>query len=344
MKTIKKRVEDEIIAGNIGSNRECPYHPAHFKGQNCSFCYCPFYPCEDERNGHYIRGTKIGDIWSCEDCLFIHRDRTVEYALPIIRERKIAAGDHEGMMEVFRESMDACWKRGKAVMVVGATSDAGKSMTVAALGRILLRRGYLCAPFKSQNMSLNSRVTAKGEEIAMVQMLQAQAMGLTIPNYHMNPILLKPKGNTVSQVVVEGKPFGDYDVPSYYNEFVPGPGREIVRRNIDFLKDHYDFILMEGAGSPAEINIYDKDIANMRAAEIADADCILVVNVEWGGSFAYAIGTVELMPPEDRKRIKGIIFNNVRGDPSRMKDGADELSKRCGIPVIGIIPHAEVEL
>ena len=344
MKTIKKRVEDELAAGNIRSNRECPYHPSHFKGQNCTFCYCPFYPCEDERNGHYIRGTKIGDIWSCEDCLFIHRDRTVEYALPRILERGIAPGDHEGMMEVFRESMDACWKRGKAVMVVGATSDAGKSMTVAALGRILLRRGYLCAPFKSQNMSLNSRVTAKGEEIAMVQMLQAQAMGLTIPNYHMNPILLKPKGNTVSQVVVEGKPFGDYDVPSYYNDFVPGPGREIVRRNIDFLKDHYDFILMEGAGSPAEINIYDKDIANMRAAEIADADCILVVNVEWGGSFAYAIGTVELMPPEDRKSIKGIILNNVRGDPSRMKDGADELSKRCGIPVIGIIPHAEVEL
>lgn len=344
MKTIKKRVEDELIAGNIHSNRECPYHPSHFKGQNCTFCYCPFYPCEDERNGHYIRGTKIGDIWSCEDCLFIHRDRTVEYALPRILEKGIAPGDHEGMMEVFRESMDACWKRGKAIMVVGATSDAGKSMTVAALGRILFRRGYLCAPFKSQNMSLNSRVTAKGDEIAMVQMLQAQAMGLTIPNFHMNPILLKPKGNTVSQVVVEGKPFGDYDVPSYYNDFVPGPGKEIVKRNIDFLKDHYDFILMEGAGSPAEINIYDKDIANMRAAEIADADCILVVNVEWGGSFAYAIGTVELMPPEDRKRIKGIILNNVRGEPSRMKEGADELSRRCGIPVIGIIPHADVEL
>ncbi len=344
MKTIKKRVEDELAAGNIGSNYQCPYHPAHFKGQNCTFCYCPFYPCEDERNGHFIRNTKIGDIWSCEDCLFIHRDRTVEYALPRILDRKIEPGDHEGMMEVFRETMDACWKRGKAVMVVGATSDAGKSMTVAALGRILLRKGYLCAPFKSQNMSLNSRVTSKGHEIAMVQMLQAQAMGLTIPDFHMNPILLKPKGNTVSQVVVEGAPYGDYDVPSYYNDFVPGPGKEIVKRNVDFLKDKFDFVLMEGAGSPAEINIYEKDIANMRAAEIADADCILVVNVEWGGSFAYAIGTVELLPPEDRKRVKGIILNNVRGDPSKMRAGADELERRCGIPVIGIIPHAEVQL
>ena len=344
MRLIKKKVTEEFAAGDIGSNHSCDYHPCHFKGQNCSLCYCPFYPCHDGRLGNLIHSEKAGDIWSCEDCLIIHRDPFVSYVLDAVKKEDLTVEDTERLSSLFKEAMDLHWKRGKAVMVVGATSDAGKSLTVAALGRIMLRRGYLCAPFKSQNMSLNSRVTPKGDEIAMVQLLQAQAMGLVIPNYHMNPILLKPKGNTVSQVVVEGKPYGDYDVPSYYNDFVPGPGMEIVKRNMDYLKDRYDFVIMEGAGSPAEINIYDRDIANMRAAEIADADCILVVNVEWGGSFAYAIGTVELMPPEDRRRIKGIILNNVRGDPSRMKDGAEELSRRCGIPVIGIIPHADIQL
>ncbi|MCQ2084578.1 MAG: cobyric acid synthase [archaeon] len=344
MKCIKKKVAEELEAGNIRMNHSCPYHPSHFVGQNCTFCYCPFYPCEDPRFGHFIETGRPDKVWSCEECLFIHRHFLVEFALPKIKERRLQPDDHEGMMEIFHEAVEKLWRPGKAIMVVGATSDAGKSMTVAALGRIMLRKGYLCAPFKSQNMSLNSRVTAKGHEIAMVQMLQAQAMGLTTPDYHMNPILLKPKGNTESQVMVEGKPFGDYDVPGYYNDFVPGPGKEIVKRNVDYLKNRYDYVIMEGAGSPAEINIYDKDIANMRAAELADADCILVVNVEWGGSFAYAIGTVELLPPEDRKRIKGIILNNVRGDPEKMREGADELARRCGLPVMGIIPHADVQL
>ncbi|MCQ2079487.1 MAG: cobyric acid synthase [archaeon] len=343
MKNIKKKVEDEIAGGNIHCNSSCAYNPCHFKGQNCTFCYCPFYPCHDERLGYEVPSEKLGSVWSCEDCLLIHRDFFVEDVMGTIEKEGLKAGDPR-MREVFEDAVGRLWRPGKAVMVVGATSDAGKSMTVAALGRIMLRRGYLCAPFKSQNMSLNSRVTSKGHEIAMVQMLQAQAMGLTIPDFHMNPILLKPKGNTMSQVVVEGKPFGDYDVPGYYNDFVPGPGRDIVRRNIEFLKNRFDYVIMEGAGSPAEINIYDRDIANMRAAEIADADCILVVNVEWGGAFAYAIGTVELLPTEDRARIKGIILNNVRGDPEKMRSGAEELERRCGIPVIGIVPHVDVQL
>jgi adenosylcobyric acid synthase len=178
----------------------------------------------------------------------------------------------------------------------------------------------------------------------MIQTLQATAAGLKNPDHHMNPILLKPKKDTVSQVIVCGKPYADYDVESYYGEFVPGPGREIVRENIEFLKDRYDFVIMEGAGSPAEINIYDVDIANMGAAKIADADVILVVNVEWGGSYAYALGTVELIPPEDRKRIKGIILNNVRGNPASMRPGADTLERMLGIPVLGIVPHADVVL
>lgn len=344
MKNIKAKVAQEIEAGDIGQNLSCPYHPCHFRGQNCSFCYCPFYPCNDGRLGYSVRGHRGDDVWSCEDCLFIHRDFLVKDVMDAIKKEGLTADDTERLGQLFREATDRLWRPGKAVMVLGATSDAGKSVTVAALGRILMRKGYLCAPFKSQNMSLNSRVTPKGDEIAMAQMLQAQAMGLTIPNCHMNPILLKPKGDTTSQVIVEGKPYGDYGVTDYYEKFVPGPGLEIVRRNVGFLKDRYDIVLMEGAGSPAEINIYDRDIANMRAAEMADAVCILVVNVEWGGSFAYAVGTVELIPPEDRKRIKGIILNNVRGDPEKMRSGADELEKRCGIPVIGIIPHADVDL
>ncbi len=343
MKSINAKVAAEIERGDIGSDKTCSYNPCHFKGQNCTFCYCPFYPCEDSRFGNMIEG-KHGNVWSCEECLFIHRNELVKDVMATIKKENLTVDDHERLQEIFKDATERIWRPGKAIMVVGATSDAGKSITVAALGRIMLRRGYLCAPFKSQNMSLNSKVTPKGEEISMIQYLQSQAMGLKNPNCHMNPILLKPKGNTESQAIVEGKPFGDYDVISYYNDFVPGPGVEIVKRNVEFLKNRYDLVIMEGAGSPAEINIYDKDIANMRAAEIADANCFLVVNVEWGGSFAYAIGTVELIPPKDRARIKGIILNNVRGDPEKLRPGAIELEKRCGIPVIGIIPHAEIQL
>jgi adenosylcobyric acid synthase len=193
-------------------------------------------------------------------------------------------------------------------------------------------------------MSLNSKVTRRGYEIAMIQTLQSKAAGLKNPDEHMNPILLKPKGDTISQVTVEGELHGDYNVEKYYGEFVPGLGVEIVKRNIEFLKKRYDFVVMEGAGSPAEINIYDRDIANIGAAKIADASCILVVNVEWGGSFAYAVGTVKLIPEEDRKRIKGIILNNIRGDIFRMEPGAKELEKILDIPVIGLIPHIKLEL
>ncbi|MCQ2070071.1 MAG: cobyric acid synthase [archaeon] len=344
MKNIVKVVRDEIAAGNVGCKTDCPYNPCHFSGQNCTFCYCPYYPCNDERLGKFVEGRRGQKIWSCEDCLLIHRDFFVEHTVSKIKELGLEAGDPRFLTEVFPEAVEKFWHRGKAVMVVGATSDAGKSITVAAIGRILKRMGYLCAPFKSQNMSLNSRVTSDGAEIAMVQVLQAQAMGLKNADAHMNPILLKPMGNTRSQVVVEGKPFADYEVGGYYDEFVPGPGKEIVKRNVDFLLNHYDYVIMEGAGSPAEINIYDKDIANMRAAEIADADVILVVNVEWGGAFAYAVGTVELMPEEDRRRIKGIILNNVRGDVNLMRPGADRMEEILGIPVIGIIPHLDVRL
>ncbi len=344
MKIIGKKVNEEIERGYLGPNLECDYHPSHFTGQDCTFCYCPFYPCGDGDLGWELDGKRGRKVWNCSDCLFIHRPEVASHIMSEIKRMGITDYSDVRLRGVFEETKKNYWHMGKALMVVGATSDAGKSITVAALCRVLHRKGYLVAPFKSQNMSLNSKVTRGGAEIAMIQTLQAQAAGLTNPDAHMNPILLKPKGDDISQVIVCGKPFADYRVKEYYSEFVPGPGIEIVREHVDFMRKRYDFVIMEGAGSPAEINIYDKDIANMKAAEIADASVILVVNVEWGGAYAYALGTVELIPEKDRKRIKGIILNNVRGDPEKMRSGADKLSEMVGIPVIGIIPHVDVAL
>ncbi len=344
MRCIRKKVEEEVERGRIGPNLECPYYPSHFAGQDCTFCFCPFYPCEDTQLSKFIVSKRGRDVWDCSDCLFIHRNEVTKFVMDSIREQGIDNCDDEAMGEILEEAKRRFWRRGKAFMVLGATSDAGKSVTVAAICRLLHRKGLIVSPFKSQNMSLNSRVTRKGSEIAMIQVLQAQAAGLKNTDHHMNPILMKPKGDMVSEVIVHGKHFADYDVPSYYNDFVTGPGKDAVKESMDFLLDRYDVVVMEGAGSPAEINIYDSDIANMKAAEIADANCILVVNAEWGGAFAYALGTIELIPEKDRARIKGIIINNVRGDPGKMRSGADELEDMLGIPVLGIIPHADVRL
>ena len=229
-------------------------------------------------------------------------------------------------------------RRGKALMVLGTTSDAGKSVVTMAVCRILGDMGYSVCPFKSQNMSLNAKPTSGGHEISMIQELQCIAARVE-PTFRVNPILLKPTSDMKSQVVVEGKVFGTYDVDSYYSDFIPNHSFDIVRENLDALLSQYDYVVMEGAGSPAEINLYDKDIANMRAAEIADADCILVTNVAWGGSFAYLLGTVMLMPESDRKRIKAIVYNNLRGSSDSMYRGARELERISGIPVLGIIPH-----
>ena len=345
MKSIKSKVEAELMAGNIGSNLSCPYHPSHYKGQNCSFCYCPFYPCNDPDLGRLLPSKRTGnEILDCSQCLFCHSNKVVEYSFKRFQELGITKADDPRIMDVKEEAKKLFYKKGRSIMILGATSDAGKSVTAAAICRILNRMGYSVSPFKSQNMSLNSKVTRAGHEISMIQDLQCKAAGIYNPTSHVNPILLKPKGDKISQVIVEGVPFGDYDVEDYYENFIPNHAFEIVRRNIDFLRYRYDYVVMEGAGSPMEINIYDKDIANMRAAELADADCILVINMEWGGSFAYAVGTVELMPPEDRKRIKGIILNNIRGNTASIKPGAKELEKVLGIPVLGIIPHLDVDL
>ncbi len=344
MDCIRKKVNEELTAGWIGSNRACDYYPCHFWGQDCTFCYCPFYPCEDEDLGEAIVGRRGQRIWNCSDCLFIHRTPVIKFVLSEVERLGIREAGDPRFVDILKDAKARLYRPGRALMVVGATSDAGKSMTVTAICRILHRRGFLVAPFKSQNMSLNSKVTRTGSEIAMIQTLQAKAAGLKNPDCHMNPILLKPKGDTTSQVMVSGKPYADYGVRTYYREFVPGPGREIVRENVNFLKGRYDFVVMEGAGSPAEINIYDRDIANMGAAAIADANVVLVVNMEWGGSFAYALGTIELIPEEDRRRIRGVIFNNLRGRIDSIKSTIPEFERMAKVPVIGVIPHADVVL
>jgi adenosylcobyric acid synthase len=341
---ITKKVREEIERGWIGPDGSCPYHPCHFSGQDCTFCYCPFYPCLDEDLGQTLKSKRGSDIWDCSYCLFIHRQEVGKFVMSEIKDREITEPKDPRMKDILKEAKARYHKKGRSLMVLGATSDAGKSIAVAAICRILHKRGFLVAPFKSQNMSLNSKVTRRGFEIAMIQTIQSKAAGLKNPDQYMNPILLKPKGDTVSQVTVEGKPYGDYNVKDYYEKFVPGPGAGIVRRNAEFLKGRYDFVVMEGAGSPAEINIYDRDIANIGAAKIAGAPCILIVNVEWGGAFAYAAGTVKLIPEEDRGLIKGIILNNIRGDISRMATGAKELERILGIPVIGMIPHIDLQL
>lgn len=234
-------------------------------------------------------------------------------------------------------------KNGKALMVLGATSDAGKSVAVLAICRMLRDRGFSVSPFKSQNMSLNAMPTAEGHEISMIQTLQCMAAGVE-PTHHVNPILLKPIGDMRSQVVVEGRVFGVYDVDGYYNEFIPEHSMHILKRNINHLLAHNDYVIMEGAGSPAEVNIYDKDVANMGAVKVADADCILVVNMEWGGSFAYVLGTIMLIPEDDRSRIKAILYNNYHGDRAVIQSGIDLIEGMTGIPCLGVMPHIEHRL
>jgi adenosylcobyric acid synthase len=160
----------------------------------------------------------------------------------------------------------------------------------------------------------------------------------------MNPILLKPKGDSVSQVIVEGRPYGDMDVQQYYGEFTDTEGVEIVRRNLDLLSRTADFVIIEGAGSPAEINMSEHDIVNMRTAEIAQASCVLVVNIEWGGAFAYMYGTLMLLPEAQRKMFGGIIVTNMHGSADSLSEGFAEIERLTGVPVLGVVPHIELDL
>ena len=230
-------------------------------------------------------------------------------------------------------------KKTKCIMVQGTSSNAGKSVTVTALCRIFSKRGYKVAPFKSQNMSLNSYTTTENAEIAMAQVLQAEAAGVE-PSYNMNPILLKPKEDFISQVIVHGRPAGDMNFYNYQNNF-RDEALKAIKSSLEALKREYDIIVMEGAGSPAEINMLDKDLANMQIARIADADVILVADIDRGGVFASIAGTFSLLPEEDRKRIKGIIINKFRGNLDILIPGIRQIEEIVGVPVLGVLPYDE---
>lgn len=223
------------------------------------------------------------------------------------------------------------------LMIQGTSSDVGKSILTAALCRIFVQDGLRVAPFKSQNMSLNSYVTPDGKEIGRAQGVQADACRIPATT-DMNPILLKPKGDMTSQVVVHGKPHLDMDAKAYRESYLP-LAEGIVKKSLARLRQNTDLVLLEGAGSPAEINLKDRDIVNMRMAEWADAPVLLVADIDRGGVFASIIGTLEILTPEERDRVKGFIINKFRGDVSLLRPGIDWLEQKTGKPVLGVVPY-----
>lgn len=228
-----------------------------------------------------------------------------------------------------------------SIMVQGTCSSAGKSFIAAALCRILAEDGYKVFPFKSQNMSLNSYVTKEGLEMGRAQVLQAQAAGVE-PSVLMNPILLKPTSDRKSQIILKGKPLEDMDASEYYTH------KKELKRMIEEIysevERNNDVVVIEGAGSPAEINLRGEDFVNMGMAEIADAPVLLVGDIDKGGVFASIYGTIMLLEENERKRVKGVIINKFRGDKAILQSGLDMLEKLINIPVVGVIPYLHVKL
>lgn len=230
------------------------------------------------------------------------------------------------------------------IMLTGTGSDVGKSVLAAALCRIFKQDGYQPAPFKAQNMALNSYATPEGLEIGRAQAVQAEAAGIPC-HTDMNPLLLKPQSNHTSQVVLHGKPIGNRDAYDFWKP-TPNPSQEEGGLNFrkevcaafDRLASKYDPIVMEGAGSIAEINLKDRDLVNMSMARHANADVILVGDIDRGGVFASVYGSIMLQTPEDRKLIKGIIINKFRGDMRLFDEGRRMLEDICSVPVLGVVP------
>lgn len=226
----------------------------------------------------------------------------------------------------------------RPVMLAGTGSDVGKSIIATALCRIFLQDGYSPAPFKAQNMALNSFATPQGFEIGRAQAVQAEAAGIAC-HTDMNPLLLKPSSDHTSQVVLNGKPIGNRNAYDYFRKEGREELREQVNAAFDRLAQRYNPIVMEGAGSISEINLRETDLVNMPMARHADANVILVADIDRGGVFASAYGSVMLQTPEDRKRIKGIIVNKFRGDLRLFEEGVRIMEEICGIPVIGVVPY-----
>lgn len=224
-------------------------------------------------------------------------------------------------------------------MVVGTTSHAGKSFITTALCRILYRKGWRVSPFKGQNMALNAYVTKTGGEIGYAQAVQAWSAKIT-PRVEMNPILLKPQGNMTSQVILKGKLSGITHAKEYYEKYY-NMGWQLVQECLDNLSQEFDLLICEGAGSPVEINLKHRDLTNMKVATYLKANTILVADIDRGGVFAHIIGTLELLEPEERALIKGIIINKFRGDKSLLDSGISWLENRTNIPVLGVLPMIE---
>ena len=223
----------------------------------------------------------------------------------------------------------------RALMIQGTSSDSGKSTLVGALCRIAARAGIRVAPFKPQNMSLNSAVTVDGGEIGRAQAWQALAAGVD-PHTDMNPVLLKPNSDIGAQVIVHGRARGNLDARAYH-AYKP-IAMQAVLESFDRLRAAYDLVLVEGAGSPAEINLRDGDIANMGFAEAADCPVIIVADIDRGGVFAQIIGTLACLSEAERARVKGVIVNKFRGDPALLQPGIDWVEARTGKPVLGVVP------
>jgi adenosylcobyric acid synthase len=222
-------------------------------------------------------------------------------------------------------------------MILGTASHVGKSIFTAGLGRVFVDEGYRVAPFKAQNMSLNSAATPDGGEIGRAQALQAEACHV-IPRVEMNPVLLKPSTDTGAQVILLGKIWGQVTAWDYHTRRVEQLFPEVLDAYKRLAKD-YDLILLEGAGSPAEINLRQHDIVNMRMAHAADAACLLVGDIDRGGVFASLLGTLELLEPEDRACIRGFMINKFRGDESLLRPGVTAMECRLNLPCLGIVPY-----
>lgn len=222
------------------------------------------------------------------------------------------------------------------IMIQGTASSVGKSLVTAALCRIFKQDGYSVCPYKSQNMSLNSYITLDGKEMGRAQVLQAYAAGLE-PEAFMNPILLKPSSDTKCQVIVNGKVYGNSNAKEYHN--LKAEFKDMLKEQFLELEKKFDIIVMEGAGSPAEINLRDNDIVNMGMAELVDAPVLLVGDIDKGGVFASLAGTMLLLTPEEKKRVKGTIINKFRGDIALLQPGIDMITDIIEIPCLGVVPY-----
>ena len=231
-------------------------------------------------------------------------------------------------------------KSTKHLLILGTASHVGKSAVVTALCRILSEE-WRVVPFKAQNMSLNSWITKDGKEIGIAQAIQAKAAGIE-PTVDMNPVLLKPKGDRLSQVIILGEPYADKEAGEYYGSIEKM--HDVLRGALERLENEYDIIVMEGAGGAAEINLYERDIVNIGTARLTSAPIIIVGDIERGGVFASLYGTIELLPPDVRANVKGFIINKFRGDPAILEPGLRELEELTGIPVVGVLPYFNIQI